>query len=125
MKVRSVFQPEALSARIDESLLRAIQEMDFQGVSALPVIEHETLVGIITERDVIRAIAEGVEVSSAPVGEHMTRGPTSVELETSVPQAASMMLDLGTRHLPVVEGGRVIGMVSSRDLLVEQAFEGE
>jgi CBS domain-containing protein len=99
--------------------------MDFQGVSALPVIEHETLVGIITERDVIQAIAEGVDVSSAPVGDHMTRGPTSVELDTSVPKAASIMLDIGTRHLPVVEGGRVVGIVSARDLLVEQAFEGE
>jgi CBS domain-containing protein len=125
MKVRSVFQPEVLSARIDERLLDVIKQMDFQGVGALAVVEFETLVGIITERDVIRAIAEGVDVSSAPVGEHMSRGPTSVELETSVPKAASIMLDLGTRHLPVVEGGRVVGMVSSRDLLVEQAFEGE
>ena len=75
------------------------------------------LQGIFTERDVMRAAAAGVDMSSSSVSEWMTRDPVTVEPETDTEDAADMMLAQGFRHLPVVQGRTVLGIVSLRDIL--------
>lgn len=122
MKVRALYRPEVLTASPDESLADAASRMQYQEVGSLAVLEHEKLVAILTERDLARALADGVDPASTPVSEYMTPDPVTVSPETEAADAAATMLNLGVRHLPVVEAGRVVGMVSSRDLLSLEAW---
>lgn len=122
MKVRALYRPEVLAAGSDEPLIDAACRMQYQEVGSLAVIEHGRLVGIVTERDLTRALADGIDPEEVPVGEYMTREPVTASPEMDTAQAARIMLDLGVRHLPVMEEGRLVGMVSARDLLGLEAW---
>ena len=81
------------------------------------VMEGDRLLGIFTERDIVKALSgTSDEGRSARVGERMTPDPQVIEPDASMGAALDRMLDGGFRHLPVVEDGRVIGVVSMRDL---------
>ncbi len=122
MKIRALYRPEILSAAADESLADAASRMQYQEVGSLAVLEHDKLVGILTERDLARALADAVEPAATAVRDYMTVEPVTVSPETDAADAAATMLNLGVRHLPVVDGGRVVGMISSRDLLSLEAW---
>jgi len=122
MKVRAVYRQEVLVADSDESLIDVAGRMQFEEVGSLAIIEHGRLVGIITERDLARALSDGVDPVETPVADYMTAEPVTVSPDTEASAAAAAMLDLGVRHLPVMEEGRVVGMVSSRDLLSIEAW---
>jgi CBS domain-containing protein len=81
------------------------------------VMDDVWLEGIFTERDILRAAAAGTDMSSSPVKEWMTRDPVTVPPQTDTEDAADMMLARGFRHLPVVQGRNVLGIVSLRDIL--------
>jgi CBS domain-containing protein len=81
------------------------------------VMSDAWLEGILTERDVLRAAAAGADMSASPVSEWMTRDPVTVAADTDSEDAADMMLAQGFRHLPVVEGRKVLGIVSLRDIM--------
>jgi len=81
------------------------------------VMEGSWLVGIFTERDVLRAAAAGADMAASPVSEWMTSDPVTVGPKTDSEEAADLMLAQGFRHLPVVEGKQITGIVSLRDLL--------
>jgi CBS domain-containing protein len=74
------------------------------------------LLGIITERDVMKAVARGDDLDGTPVSAVMTRSVLTVTPETSVAEAAQHMASRWIRHLPVVNNGELLGMVSQRDL---------
>lgn len=97
------------------SLREAAQRMVERRVGSIVVVEGERLVGILTERDVLGVFARGN--FEARVEDVMTRNPETVEPDESLSQARLVMLHGGFRHLPVVEGGRVVAMLSVRDLL--------
>ncbi len=80
------------------------------------VMEGGRLIGIFTERDIVRALGQHFDAADHPISEWMTADPRSVSAETSVQEALRMMLDLGFRHLPVVQNDRAVGIVSLRDL---------
>jgi CBS domain-containing protein len=124
MKVDAVYRPGVLSIDAEAVLSEAAAQMDYQEVGALAVLERGSLLGIVTERDLVRAIAEGADLSLATVGEYMTPYPATVTPDTELSEAAEIMLNLGARHLPVVEDGRPMGMVSARDLLVDHVWPG-
>ncbi len=105
----------------DESLANVAGRMRFNEVGSLIVFDGDRFVGIITERDLARAMADGVDPERTPALQYMTVDPIGVNPETDVHQVARRMLELGVRHLPVVMGDTVVGMVSARDLLVEVA----
>jgi sulfide:quinone oxidoreductase len=84
--------------------------------SVLVVGDDERLVGILTARDVLRAVASDVNPSRAPVGQWMTAQPVAVEPTTTLDAAEALMTEYGVHHLPVVEGGRPVGMVGLRDV---------
>jgi CBS domain-containing protein len=90
--------------------------MNAHRVGAALVLAGERLAGILTERDVLRAVAEG-RVEGTTVGEWMTGHPETVEPTDSTSTAAALMIHGGFRHLPVVELGGVVGIVSIRDLM--------
>jgi CBS domain-containing protein len=81
---------------------------------AVVVMDYGRMIGILTERDLLRAIAYRVHTSEARVREWMTEDPVTVPPETGLDEASQLMLDKNFRHLPVVEGGRVVGVVSLR-----------
>jgi CBS domain-containing protein len=84
-------------------------------VGAVVVMEGDRLVGIVTERDILRAVATGAIGGS--VGDAMTHGPDTIGPDESSGHAAALMIHGGFRHLPVVDGGDVVGMLSIRDLV--------
>lgn len=86
-------------------------------VGSAVVTQGRMLLGIFTERDVLRAAASGSDLTSSPVSEWMTPDPVTVVPETDADEAAEMMLTNGFRHLPVMQGGALAGIVSLRDIL--------
>ena len=87
-----------------------------RSVGAVLVLEGERLVGILTERDVLRAVARGIR-DDAVVREWMTTEPETIDPDETTEHAATMMMHGGFRHLPVTEGGAVVGILSIRDLM--------
>jgi len=117
MKIGTLTQSPLRTADPDETIGDAADRMTFFEIGSLAVFEEGKLVGIITERDIVRAIAGGASANVDTVGQFMTRGPVEVTPDDTVDQAIAYMVFLGARHLPVVEKGEVVGMVSARDLL--------
>lgn len=79
-------------------------------------MEGERLVGILTERDVVRAMSTSHDAPIRPVVEWMTKFPTTVSPDTPVKEALRVMVEGGFRHLPVTRDDRVVGMLSMRDI---------
>jgi CBS domain-containing protein len=119
--VDDIYRPGAITAAADDSLEQAAARLEDKDISALVILDGDRLAGIITERDIVRAVADRRDLAEGTVGEYMTREPATVSLETPLGEVARTMLALGVRHLPVVVAGEVIGMVSARDLLEERA----
>jgi CBS domain-containing protein len=86
-------------------------------VGAVAVMASGRLVGIITERDLMRAVADGVDPERARASERMTPDPRTIDHDELATSAAERMIELGVRHLPVVENGVLVGLISARDLL--------
>jgi CBS domain-containing protein len=80
------------------------------------VMEGDALAGIFTERDIVRALGEHFDAAGHPVSNWMTRNPVTIVLDSDVHDAMERMLSGGFRHLPVMDGDRVVGLVSMRDL---------
>jgi len=125
MKVRAMYTPDVLSAGANEDLAEVAARMQFHEVGALLVFRLGVLQGIITERDLMCAVADGADPATATVERYMTRDPITVSPDTEHSEAAALMLELGVRHLPVKEGGQVVGMLSARDLLADLSWEAE
>ena len=121
MKVGTLCQHEVMTAGPEDSLAEVASRMQYNEVGALAVFEDGNLVGIVTERDLVRAMAEGVDPSTTAVVTYMTPDPVTVDEDADVTEAAAYMMRVGARHLPVVDGGRVVGMISARDLLESEA----
>jgi CBS domain-containing protein len=109
--------PPLLTAEVDDSLAEAAGRMQWHAVGALPVYERHALVGIVTERDVTAAVADGIDPLATPVSAYMTPSPATVRPDDDLVVAVRRMAELGVRHLPVLEEGRLVGMLSMRDLL--------
>jgi CBS domain-containing protein len=103
----------------DERLADVAERMQNEQVGSVVVMLGGRFSGILTERDLIRAIAEGVDPRVATVAEYMTAEPAAVHLDADVHEVASTMFEFECRHLPVLseDDRQVIGMVSIRDLL--------
>jgi CBS domain-containing protein len=94
------------------------REMRRQDADSMAVISDGRLVGIITERDLVRAIADGVNPTQVTADVVMTADPATVSGDEDVSVVAMKMMTLGVRHLPVVDGrGNPVGLVSARNLV--------
>ncbi|PLX57728.1 MAG: hypothetical protein C0629_00855 [Chromatiales bacterium] len=104
----------------DASIYEAVSMMAEKGIGALLVMEGEQLNGIISERDYARkVILAGKSSRQTPVKEIMTTAVLCAKLEQSVEQCLALMTDKRIRHLPVADGGKVVGLVSIGDLVKE------
>jgi CBS domain-containing protein len=97
------------------TLEAAARVMASRRVGSVLVYQDERLAGILTERDILAAVADGSLAAS--VGARMTAHPETIAPDETVERAAVLMLHGGFRHLPVVEGASVVGIVSMRDLV--------
>lgn len=118
MKVSKVFHPGAVSVEAWQTLRDAARLMKVGGFSCLPVMSGDDLVGIITERDLVEALAGNDRPASAPVFDYMSEEPKTVTLDDECSLAVTEMLATGCRHLPVMDHEKLVGVVSARDLLL-------
>ena len=125
MKVSDLQHHELFIAQADECLEVAADRMNWHQVGALPVIEGQHLVGIITERDLTAALAEGADPVLTPVSDYMTQVPEVLGPDSEFADAAHRMLELGVRHLPVVRSGQLVGVLSMRDVLNADTYGGD
>lgn len=116
MKISDVMTKAAVTDRPEDTLAEAARRMWEQQTGSLLVFDGDDLVGIITERDVLKAVAEGIRLETTRVSEVMSKDLVTVDSGTSLREAARVMTEKWIRHLPVVEGGRLVGIVSQRDL---------
>ena len=115
-----------LIAPSDTSVSTAAKLMATNKVSAVMVVDNERLVGIFTERDaVFRVIAQDRDAQTTPLAEVMTRAPRTVTPDESFGYTLLMMHENGFRHVPVIENGQVIGVVSARNALDPELEEFE
>ena len=116
MLVRDVMTEAAVTDSAADTLRSAAERMWREQTGSLLVMDGEQLAGIITERDLMRAVAMGADPAMATVDEAMTNEVFTVPPDLPLRDAAREMATRWIRHLPVVDGGRLLGMVSMRDV---------
>ena len=114
--IRDVMSTGLVSVEPGATVAEAATVMGTRKVGAALVMESDRLVGIFTERDILHALGSDFDAAGHLVSHWMTTGPTTLEPDADVSEALALMLDRGFRHIPVVEGDRVVGIVSLRDV---------
>jgi len=114
-EISDVMRPDFIEVAPEDTLGEVAERMTLQNVGAVAVKDSGRLIGILTERDLLKAMAARVHSSEARVRQWMTADPVTASADTDVDEAARVMLEHGFRHLPVLDdNGRVIGIVSLR-----------
>ncbi|MGZ5661647.1 MAG: CBS domain-containing protein [Usitatibacter sp.] len=109
---------KVLQAPPDTPIRKAAKLMALRKVGAIMVVERERLVGIFTERDMVfRVVARGLDVDATSLADVMTPEPITVDPEKPFGYALVVMQENGFRHLPVIEDGKPVGMISSRNAM--------
>jgi CBS domain-containing protein len=110
--------PAAVTDSPDDTLAEASAKMHSEQTGSLLVMEGDRLTGIVTERDVLRTVAEGKDPKNVSLRDVMTRAVVTIDPNRRLKEAAEIMFQKWFRHLPVVtEAGQVVGIISLRDLL--------
>jgi CBS domain-containing protein len=116
-QLRDIMTTKVLTTSAERPVAEVTALMVKARVGSAVVLQGSWLAGILTERDVLRAAASGSDLTESPVSEWMTRNPITTTPDTTVGEAADVMLTNGFRHLPVVEGRELKGVISIRDVL--------
>ena len=112
-------QQQVHCVRKDQTVLDVARLMTDWNVGAVGILDGDRLVGIFSERDIMmRVVSKGLAPASTPVEQVMTSNPVVVEAHSSLEQCLRVMNQAKCRHLPVVSGGRLVGIISMRDLLL-------
>ena len=102
----------------DATVQAAVQIMSSEKISALPVVEHDQLVGIISERDYVRKVAaQEIPAWSVKIHEIMTSDVITINIDDPIDHCASIMTSIRIRHLPVMQDGRLISLISITDIV--------
>jgi len=121
VKDRKIYSVEAT-----RTVLEAARFMMEHNIGALPVLRNGELAGILSERDIMnRVVAVGRTPGTTAVSEVMTANPRAVPADETIEECLFIMREFGFRHLPIVEGKDLKGLVSLRDVLMHQAAEIE
>ena len=121
VKDRKVYSIDAA-----RTVLEAARFMMEHNVGALPVLRNGELAGILSERDIMnRVVAVGRTPGTTAVSEVMTANPRAVAADETIEECLFIMREFGFRHLPIVDGKELKGLVSLRDVLMHQAAEIE
>ena len=113
-RIGDLMTRDVLAVAPEDTLGEAAQKMVERRVGSAVVLDFGRLIGILTERDLLKAMAARVHSSEARVRQFMTENPITASPEMDCEEAEQLMLDKGFRHLPVMEGEDVVGVVSLR-----------
>ena len=116
--VRDLMSAELVTVEPATMMIAAATAMSSARVGSVLVLEDGALVGIFTERDILSSLEAGRSdpVRVSPVSAGMTRDPQTIAADATVGHAMDLMLEGGFRHLPVIDHGALVGVVSMRDL---------
>jgi CBS domain-containing protein len=117
MAIADVMSPRVVSVRPEETVQVAISRMLEENIGSVAVCEEHRLVGIFTERDVLRLAGEGAAFDQLPVGDVMTRTLVTVPPDVDLIDAARLMGEKKIRHLPVLQGEHLLGIVGIREVM--------
>jgi CBS domain-containing protein len=113
------------SVDADKTVVEAARLMMEHNIGALPVLRNGELVGMFSERDIMnRVVAVGRMPGQTRVSEVMTANPRSVSVDETVENCLFLMREFGFRHLPIVEGKQLKGLISVRDVLMRDSQRG-
>jgi CBS domain-containing protein len=115
--LRDVMTAKAFTVSADASMVEAAQGMAKGKLGSALIVQGSWLAGIITERDMLRAVASGEDLNGVKVKDWMTKDPMTASPDTDTDEAAVTMFTNGFRHLPVTDGSEILGVVSLRDVL--------
>jgi CBS domain-containing protein len=128
MKISEIMTQAAVTDSDDDTLSEACARMRESQTGSLLVMDGQRLIGIVTERDVLKTVAQGLDPKVTPLKDVMTTDIITIGPMTTLKEAAKIMASKWIRHLPVVEGSKVVGIISQRDLtgvLAEALHEPE
>jgi CBS domain-containing protein len=114
--IRDVMSTELVTVSPRASVAEAAAIMSARHVGSAVVLDDDALVGIFTERDILHALGSDFDAAAHTVAEWMSKDPATIDAGASVAEALDRLLEEGFRHLPVMAGGALVGMVSLRDL---------
>ncbi len=114
--IGSVMRTSVASIQPEVTLRQAAAELARAEVGTLAIMDDDAVAGMVSERDIVRALAAGADPDEALVASVMSRRPRYLTLGDDVASAVDIMAAAGIRHLPVVDDGELVGIVSIRDL---------
>ncbi len=114
--VREIMSTKLVSVEPSATVAEAATVMGERHVGSALVMEGGALVGIFTERDIVRALSQDFDAPGHPISQWMTKQPRTIAADASVDEALETMLSGGFRHIPVVEDQGVVGVLSMRDV---------
>ena len=117
MRINEIATKQVIGVAADDSLRAAGKHLADDEIGALLVFDSTGEAGIFSERDLTRAVADGVDLDETGVEEYMTESPIHLDERASVDEAIRAMTEYGIRHVPMSRAGAVIGMISARDIL--------
>jgi len=115
--LKDVMTAKAFTVSAEASMVEAAQGMAKGKLGSALIVQGSWLAGIITERDMLRAVASGEDLNGVKVKDWMTKDPITASPDTDTDEAAVTMFTNGFRHLPVTDGSEILGVVSLRDVL--------
>ena len=117
MKIKELKPRMPVTVTKSESLASAAKLLSDEDIGALVVYEPNGLAGIISERDIVHAVADGLDLAETEVCEYMTQAPVVAQEDAVIGDAIAKMNDSGIRHVVVASDGDVTGMISMRDII--------
>ena len=117
MLVGDIMNTDVKTAGLEDSFADVAKTMHAKGISSVVVLDGKKLSGIVTERDIVNLVATGGDPNATRVGQGMTRKDlVTATPRTELAEAAEQMVSRNIRHLPVVDGEDVVGIISIRDM---------
>ena len=116
MKISEIMTQAAVTDSADDTLAEACDKMRHAQTSSILIMDGERMVGIVTERDVVKSVARGLDPKETRLKDVMTTDIFTIGPMTTLKEAANIMATKWIRHIPIVEGSKVVGMISQRDL---------